>query len=84
MELSSWKIPVDSHFNLKSLFKPSMFAVFPLVIYTLIPEIPEIPDTKALNLPRSIVSLQVFVDVARSSPCVTKLACRATKTIVAG
>ena len=28
----------------------------------------EIRDTKTLNLPRNIVSLQVFVDVSRFSP----------------
>ena len=33
----------------------------------------EIRDTKALNLSRNIVSLQVFVDVSRFSPCVINL-----------
>ena len=33
----------------------------------------EIRDTKTLNLSRNIVSLQVFVDVSRFSPCVISL-----------
>ena len=33
----------------------------------------EIRDTKTLNLFRNIVSLQVFVDVSRFSPCVINL-----------
>ena len=33
----------------------------------------EIRDTKTLNLSRNIVSLQVFVDVSRFSPCVINL-----------
>ena len=33
----------------------------------------EIRDTKTLNLSRNIVSLQVFVDVCRFSPCVINL-----------
>ena len=35
----------------------------------------EIRDTKTLNLSRNIVSLQVFVDVSRFSPCVINLLC---------
>ena len=35
----------------------------------------EIRDTKTLNLSRNIVSLQVFVDVSRFSPCVINLSC---------
>ena len=33
----------------------------------------EIRDTKTLNLLRNIVSLQVFVDVSRFSPCLINL-----------
>ena len=33
----------------------------------------EIRDTKTFNLSRNIVSLQVFVDVSRFSPCVINL-----------
>ena len=33
----------------------------------------EIRDTKTLNLSRNIVSLQVFVDVSRFSPCLINL-----------
>ena len=32
-------------------------------------------DTKTLNLSSNIVSLQVFVDVSRFSPCVINLSC---------
>ena len=35
----------------------------------------EMRDTKTLNLSRKIVSLQVFVDVSRFSPCVINLSC---------
>ena len=35
----------------------------------------EIRDTKTLNLSRNIVSLQVFVDVSRFSPCAVNLSC---------
>ena len=48
----------------------------------------EIRDTKTLNLSRNIVSLQVFVDVSRFSPCAINLArnknicCRLKKVVV--
>ena len=41
----------------------------------------EIRDTKTLNLSRNIVSLQVFVDVSRFSPCVIN--CCGLKKVVA-
>ena len=45
-------------------------------------------DTKTLNLSRNIVSLQVFVDVSRFSPCVINLSrnkntCCGLKKVVA-
>ena len=48
----------------------------------------EIRDTKTLNLSRNIVSLQVFVDVSRLSPCVINLSrnkniCCGLKKVVA-
>ena len=48
----------------------------------------EIRDTKTLNLSRNIVSLQVFVDVSRFSPCVISLSrnkniCCGLKKVVA-
>ena len=48
----------------------------------------EIRDTKNLNLSRNIVSLQVFVDVSRFSPCLINLSrnkniCRGLKKVVA-
>ena len=48
----------------------------------------EIRDTKTLNLSRNIVSLQVFVDVSRFSPCVINLSrnkniCCGLKKVVA-
>ena len=48
----------------------------------------EIRDTKTLNLSRNIVSLQVFIDVSRFSPCVVNLSrnkniCCGLKKVVA-
>ena len=53
-----------------------------------IPKSGEIRDTKNLNLSRNIVSLQVFVDVSRFSPCVINLSrnkniCCGLKKVVA-
>ena len=46
---------------------------YPGFVGTLVAKGGEIRDTKTLNLSRNIVSLQVFFDVSRFSPCVINL-----------
>ena len=55
-----------------------------LLVHNGLPELEggEIRDTKTFNLLRNIVSLQVFVDVSRFSPCVINLS--RNRNIVAG